>query len=182
MTQQQWQQRPPMPPPPPPINPPPPGKRSAAAALIAAVVGIVLALGAIGVLFGDPQPTSTPVPAVQTTDTPAVTEPPATSPPEPTYDTPKPSDFKLTIKVLEKDNFGSAGSLITFRVNANWTGTYDPDKTYEVVYEVRGDEDGPMINTMTVTGDEYERPSEETASTPSSSTRLTAKVTSVEEI
>ena len=39
-----------------------------------------------------------------------------------------------------------------------------------------------MVNTFNVTGDEYERPSEESASTASVSARLTACVVSVEEV
>ena len=38
-----------------------------------------------------------------------------------------------------------------------------------------------MLNTFEVTGDEYRVEPEETASTPSASTRLTARVTDVEE-
>jgi hypothetical protein len=41
---------------------------------------------------------------------------------------------------------------------------------------------GPMVNTFTVTGDEYERTQEEYAQTSSVSAKLTAKVTSVEEV
>jgi hypothetical protein len=74
-------------------------------------------------------------------------------------------------------NFGEAGSNITFRIEAAWDKTYDPSKTYEV----RGTEGGPMINTFTVTGDRYETTREELAQTPSTSTKLTARVTDVEE-
>jgi len=110
------------------------------------------------------------------------TSPPATEPPAPTFATPKARDFTLKVKVLSKDNFGSAGSLITFRIVPNWGPTYDPDKTYEVTYEVRGGEDGPAVNTFTVTGDEYEVEREESASTSSVGQKLTARVVSVEEI
>jgi hypothetical protein len=107
----------------------------------------------------------------------AAAEEPATTEPAPAYPEPKPSDFDLKVKVLKKENFGSAGSLVTFRIEAAWSKTYDPDETYEV----RGPEDGPMVNTFEVTGDEYRTQREETASTPSASTRLTARVTDVQE-
>src|SRR4249919_674322 len=45
-----------------------------------------------------------------------VTEPATT--PETTYPTPQVSDFALKVKVLEKTNFGSAGSNITYRIVA----------------------------------------------------------------
>jgi hypothetical protein len=98
-----------------------------------------------------------------------------------TYDTPEPSDFELTVKTLSKQCFGSAGCNVTYRIQAGWDGTYDPDKTYEVVYEVRGDESGPQTNNFTITGDEYQVSQEEDASTRSSGVKLTARVISVEE-
>jgi hypothetical protein len=112
----------------------------------------------------------------------AAAEEPATTEPAAVYPEPKPSDFDLKVKVLKKENFGSAGSLVTFRIEAGWSKTYDPDETYEVTYEVRGPEDGPMVNTFKVTGDEYRTQREETTSTPSASTRLTARVTDVQEV
>jgi len=98
-----------------------------------------------------------------------------------TYDTPEPSNFELTVKTLSKQCFGSAGCNVTYRIKAGWNGTYDPAKTYEVVYEVHGDESGPQTNNFTITGDEYQVSQEESASTRSSGVKLTARVTSVDE-
>jgi len=58
---------------------------------------------------------------------------------EPDSYTPKPSDFKLTPKILKKTCFGSAGCNITYRILVDYvgTGTLDSSKTYEVTYEVR---------------------------------------------
>jgi hypothetical protein len=144
----------------------------------------------LGLLFGsaigsaDPTPpagqrpkaTATASAATEATE---VTDPPATDPPAVV---PKIRDFKLTVKVLSKQCFGSAGCSLTYRVDAGWPDGYDPDVEYEVVYEVRGGEDGPQINTMTVQGDSYERSQEESISTSSAGKRLTAVVTSVEEV
>lgn len=55
----------------------------------------------------------------------------------------------------------------------------DPSVTYEVVYEVRGGEDGPVTNNLTVTGDTSSVDDEEMVSTKSRSTRLTVVVTDV---
>jgi hypothetical protein len=96
------------------------------------------------------------------------------------YHTPVPADFTLTVKVLEKQCFGSAGCNITFRIDLSGGGELDPDKTYELTYEVKGGED-PLINTMTVTGKQYERQDRESIQTSSSSKKLTAVVTSVTE-
>ena len=147
----------------------------------------------LGLLFGlaigsaDPTPptdqrprTAATAPAPTATEaTTEVTSAPATDPPAVT---PKIRDFKLTVKVLSKQCFGSAGCSLTYRVDAGWPDGYDPDVEYEVVYEVRGGEDGPQINTMTVQGDSYERSQEESISTSSAGKRLTAVVTSVEEV
>lgn len=144
------------------------------------VVGIMLG-GAIG-STDTPSPAAKPKAPVTQATSPAATDAPAETTPAETYRTPKASDFKLTVKVLSKENFDTAGSVITYRINAGWPDGYDPDKTYEVTYEVRGPQDGAKVNTFTVTGDEYERPSEETVQTASTGTKLTAKVTAVEEI
>jgi len=185
--QQQW-----APPPPTPLpgwhqqQPPPPPRRRRrinAAILIAGGIGLLLVLIAVAIPSGEE-------PAGQATATTAATpsllsqptSPPATDPPAPTFATPTPRDFKLTVKVVKKENFGSAGSNITYRIDAAWSKTFDPDKTYEVTYEVRGGEDGPAVNTLTVTGDEYQREREEFISTSSVGQKLTARVTSVDEV
>jgi hypothetical protein len=140
-------------------------------ATAAAVVVVLLALAGCG----------TPKPATRKATSGSRPASVTTTEAATSYPTPKPGDFTLTVKILGKQCFGSAGCNLTFRVEAGWDGDYDPDKTYEVVYEVRGGEDSPQVNTMTVTGDSYERPQEETVSTSSAKRKLTAAVTSVEE-
>lgn len=96
--------------------------------------------------------------------------------------TPKPSDFALRVKTLDKQCFGSAGCNVVYRVELAYHGpTLDPDTTYEVTYEVRGPEDGAQVGTLEVTGTKYTEPDEVVASTSSASTKLTAKVTEVAE-
>jgi citronellol/citronellal dehydrogenase len=104
------------------------------------------------------------------------------TPTEATYVTPKASDFEVTLKILSKECFGSAGCNISFRPSLAIgipTSSLDPTITYDVTYTVTGDESGPMIETFAVTGDQYTQPSENQASTPSSGTVLRAKVTAV---
>lgn len=115
-----------------------------------------------------------------TTAPPPATEP--SEPAEPTFHEPTKKDFKLTIKTLETQCFGSAGCNVTFRVKLEYTpvAPLDPDKTYELTYSLRGGED-PLTNTLTVTGDKYERDSEEFVSTRSSSSKLSVVVVDVEE-
>lgn len=99
---------------------------------------------------------------------------------EPSYHIPAAADFTLTIKILEKQCFGSAGCLIDYRIELAYNGTVplDPKTTYEVTYEVRGGTD-TKINTLEVTGAEYERDNKESLQTKSSKNELTAVVTSV---
>jgi hypothetical protein len=149
---------------------------------VAVVVGVIaFGIGAAvgnggGISSGTPKAAGSASQSATTT-----TEVEVTTTAASTYDAPEPSDFELTVKTLSKQCFGSAGCNVTYRIQAGWDGTYDPAMTYEVVYEVRGDESGPQTNNFTITGDEYEISQEESASTRSSGVKLTARVISVEE-
>jgi hypothetical protein len=97
----------------------------------------------------------------------------------PAYE-PKPADFELTVKVLKKKCFGSAGCSITYRIDVAYMGLpLDPEQEYEVIYEVRGGEDGPQVNTLTVQGEDATVDAEEDVSTSSSKATLTAVATEV---
>lgn len=126
----------------------------------------------------------TPAAPAVTVSTPAPTastrppEPAASS--EPAYGTPIALDFKLTVKVLTKSCFGSAGCNLTYRIDVSYDGpTLDPSKTYEVLYEVRGGEYGTEAKRFTVTGTEFFGANEEYASTKTRKTTLKAVVTQV---
>lgn len=107
----------------------------------------------------------------------------ATPPPEPDYHEPTAADFKLRVKTLDKECFGSAGCNVTFRVEVTYVPVLplDPSKTYEVTYEITGGEE-EMISTLEVTGDTASVPEDEFISTSSSKAQLKAKVTEVAEI
>lgn len=112
---------------------------------------------------------------------PAVETP--TEDPGPVYVTPTVRDFTVTLKILDKQCFGDAGCNITFRPvlsMARASGSFDPDVTYDVTYVVRGGDSGPQTATLTVTGDQYEQPSEDFISTASQAQKLTVKVAAVE--
>ncbi|MEX1046934.1 MAG: hypothetical protein WD757_00575 [Actinomycetota bacterium] len=98
---------------------------------------------------------------------------------EPTI--PRPSDFEIGVKILQKQCFGSAGCNITYRVVPRVKGgpPLPEDATVEVVYEVVGGEDGPVINNFTITGDSASVEQEELLSTSSSGARLKARATDV---
>ena len=130
-----------------------------------------------------PAPTVTvTVPNTGPSPDPVVTPTNTPPPPAPKVVAPTVKDFKLTVKTLTKQCFGSAGCNVTFRILVAYSGPdLDPGKSYEVLYEVRGGEDGPIANKLTVEGGESSVDEEEMVSTPKSSTKLVAVVTDVME-
>jgi hypothetical protein len=92
---------------------------------------------------------------------PAVEEPEeeeteALPPPEPEYDTPTKDDFKLRVRKLSEECFGSAGCNTDIRVILVATGDIelDPTKTYELRYRIVGADD-QLLATTEITGDDY---------------------------
>lgn len=114
-----------------------------------------------------PAPTATPEPSSEDTPTPDA------------FVAPKPSDFTITIKVRSKDCFGSAGCIVEVRPDFAYDG---PPLTtgYDITYQYKGDEDGPVIATATVDEDGTVTFDDESIDTPSKATKITAKVTAVE--
>jgi len=185
----------PPPPPPPPWGPPPP----AAAAgngnwflrhkILTGVAVLIVGTAVAGALGGDEPDSAAKAPAAKqaaaaapSTKAPAVVQTPSPAPPvEPAIYEPTKRDFDLTIKTLEKRCFGSAGCNVTFRINLAYGGEpLDPEKTYEVTYSIRGG-DEPLTNTLTITGEKYQRDSEEFIGTKTRGAKLSAVVTDVEE-
>lgn len=150
------------------------------AGIIAAFI-LGVGVGAAGG-SGDSEPTAAGLRSTAT----VTAQPNSTAEPvetEPTYRDPTEDDFELSVKTLEKECFGSAGCNVTFRIEVAFAGDssdLDPSKTYEVTYEIRGGED-PLINTLTVSGDEYQVDDNEFISTASSGAKLKAVVTDVSE-
>jgi hypothetical protein len=180
-----WGQPPPQfrpagpPSPPPPTGPLRPWHRRGWVLFLAGgLVGLLTGV-AIGSSGNNPDRASTAA-----TNRPAATAaaPTPTDAPETTAAArPTPQDFELTVKTLSKQCFGSAGCNLTYRIEVGYDGPpLDPSDTYEVVYEVRGGEDGPQINTLTVEGDQSSVDREESISTSTAGKQLTAHATSVD--
>jgi hypothetical protein len=147
------------------------------------IVGVLLAVGVVAAAAASGDAAKTPgAQAASSTPSTAAPEPSDSPSPSvgPQYATPQVGSFLLTVKTTSKHCFGSAGCNVEYQIKAGWTATFDPDKTYEVTYEVRGGEDGPVIDTMEVTGDEY-RASDGFVSTATKGAKLTAVVTDVSE-
>lgn len=94
------------------------------------------------------------------------------------------ADIKLSTKITDKQCFGSAGCSITLKVIADHVdraSTLSPDETWEVTYEIRGVEDGPVIGSFEITGEQY-TVNEEDVSTTSSKSKISIKVTDIEKV
>lgn len=94
---------------------------------------------------------------------------------------PKPSDFKIGIRIRSKECFGSAGCNVIFQIDPQYVGSQSlGDGAYDVTYEVRGGSD-TIINTFQIDGGSASFDEEEMADLRSAGVRLTAKVTDVYE-
>jgi hypothetical protein len=148
--------------------------------LIATIIGITL-----GATSGTPRTsTATGYNAEdqqrQLDETPA--EEPTTEPAA-TAATPQVKDIALRAKITEKKCYGyGAGCNVGFKVEAEYIGpTLSPDDTWLVTYQVNGVEDGPVIGSFEMTGDQY-TVNEEFVGTKSSKSKITIKVTDVEKV
>lgn len=93
-----------------------------------------------------------------------------------------PHGVRLSTRVIRKSCYGSAGCNVTYNVTAEWGKRLDPNKSYELVYSIKGAEDGTQINTITLDGAKSEASEEEFAVILTKSTPLIPTVLSVEEI
>lgn len=91
-----------------------------------------------------------------------------------------PRNLKIGLKTRQKECFGSAGCNITVQVDPNYVGNQDASVgSWEITYEIRGGEDGPIIETMTLENGTFTFPEEQFISTSSTATELEAVVTEV---
>jgi hypothetical protein len=91
------------------------------------------------------------------------------------------SDIQLTFKVKSKQCFGSAGCNLTVTPHIALRSSLNAYETYEITFNVYGDENGPVVNTVTITGDNLAY-HDIFIGTPNSSTKVRGKVTSVEKV
>jgi hypothetical protein len=92
-------------------------------------------------------------------------------------------NITLAVKITSKKCFGSAGCNVEYRIKPATAVSKPFAETYEVTFTVKGDESGPIIGSFVVAEDgsiEDASDLEGYASTPRASTKITARVTSVE--
>jgi hypothetical protein len=93
-------------------------------------------------------------------------------------------DVELSLKTTDRQCFGSAGCnvIVEVRLDVNQAAVAGlPDGgTWDVTYEISGDESGPLIGTFSMYGNGRYDVNEEFLSTPSRNTTVRVKVLSVE--
>lgn len=158
--------------------------------LYAGIAGLLLGAGIGAGAGGGATPTAEPAPTTTVTVTSAPdrtegasepTEAPTSEVPAGGYTAHK-SDWKVGVKVKEKQCFGSAGCSVTVTIDPKYVGaTPLPDTgTIEVTYEISGDTSGPVVGTFTVEDHSASFDKETQLDTKSSSVTPKAKVTDVE--
>lgn len=177
--------------PPLPQQPPPTQRRTRARRIIAAAacaLALIAATATVTTLIvrdDDSDSSTDSAPAAVTPDPadaePAVTE--ETGDPEVYNTVPEPDEFTLTLKTVGKKCYGyGVGCNVTVRPDLSYAGAVDldPDANYSITYEVKGGEEGPVIETMELDGDGELTYSEVLVQTPGSGTKVTAEITDVE--
>jgi len=92
-----------------------------------------------------------------------------------------PRNLKIGLKIRSKQCFGSAGCSVEVQIDPRYVGDQDLSTgSWEITYEIRGGEDGPLIETMTLEDGTFSFPESQSLSTSSSSAHLTAVATSVD--
>lgn len=149
--------------------------------LIAAITLVVLPLtAACDPATPDNKPTHS---AAKTEASPAVE---TTEEATPEYIDPTADNFEVTLKTTHRQCFGyGVGCNVTVKPELTFLDLggekLDPDKTYEITYEITGDESGPVIDTMTLSDGSSLNFHETDLSTPSSATKTRIKITDVQE-
>lgn len=147
--------------------------------LVVSILGVI-ALVMAAALGGSGKPNTPPAaqPAAEDAAAPAA---PAADTPKAGH-SPKVTEFALTPKVTDKECFGSAGCNVGVKVDVTYAGpALSDDDTWLITYEITGDEDGPAIGSLELTGTVYEV-NDEFLQTKTSKTKISIKVTDVEKV
>ncbi|MFJ2392835.1 hypothetical protein ACIOTI_08815 [Streptomyces sp. NPDC087843] len=176
---------PPMPSDPP---PPPPSEAPKKSRIIAVIIGSAAAVIAAVVVTGivvvqaekdDNKPAATAEKSAPKAE-PAIE---ATEDTEPTYTDLDADSFTIDLKTKSRQCFGSAGCNLTVEPSLSLavdSEDVDPDATYEITYEIRGDESGPVIETAELTEQTSLSYTPSSISTVSARTKVSVKITDVQ--
>lgn len=176
---------PPQPDFPPPLPPEPPAQKKSRTNLViitsaAAVIAAVIGTGIMVVNSGDNG--SKPPVATKPSGEAAVTTAAQKPDPTPTYAELDADSFTIKLKTKSRQCFGSAGCNVTVEPDLTYLGDSDsinPDATYEITYEIHGDESGPVIETAELSDRTSLNYTPTVIQTASSSTKVSVEITDV---
>ncbi|CAM5592805.1 hypothetical protein [Streptomyces purpurascens] len=102
--------------------------------------------------------------------------------PEPTYDELDADSFTIKLRTTERQCFGSAGCNMTVEPKLTYLGLTEdiaPDAVYEITYEIRGGESGPVIETAQLSDRTSLNFTPTVISTPSAGSKVSVEITDV---
>ncbi|MGY1500657.1 hypothetical protein ACW4TU_29455 [Streptomyces sp. QTS52] len=177
---------PPMPGFPPPQQPVVKGKKNRTNAIIigaaAAVIAAVVTTGIVVVQSTDNDSKAATATKSSVPDEDVVTNTVAEPDPTPTYAEVDADSFTIGLRTTARQCFGSAGCNVTVEPDLTYLGDsedIDPDAVYEITYEVRGDESGPVIETAELTDRTSLNFTPTSISTASATTKVSVEITDV---
>lgn len=164
--------------------PEPPKRARTNLVIIASAAAVIAAVVATGVVVVQSRDDSSK-PAAAASSAPADDTVTAAAAPDPTpsYDEVTVDSFEIKLKTKSKQCFGSAGCNVTVEPDLTYVGLgdIDPDATYEITYEIHGDESGPVIETAELSDQTSLSFTESLIQTASSGTKVSVEVTDVAE-
>lgn len=172
-------------PPPPPPEQPKPAKNRTNAIIIGSAAAVIAAVVATGIVVVNSSDNDSSSPAAAKSSTPAgdaVTAAAEESEPEPTYSELGVDSFSMTLRTTKRQCFGSAGCNVTVEPKLSYVGfteDIDPDAVYEITYEIRGDDSGPVIQTAELTDRTSLSFTPSLIQTASASTKVSVEITDV---
>lgn len=93
-------------------------------------------------------------------------------------------DVHLSLKTVGRQCFGTAGCNVSVEVVVGWEAPYGvtPADSWRVIYQIGGDESGPIVGSVSVMGDGTYEVNVETMHTRGSAVKPTIAVVEVEKI
>jgi hypothetical protein len=174
------------PPQPMPPGPPAPKRNRTNAIIIGAAAAIIAAIITTGIVVvqsqdDDSKPAATTKSSAteKEAETTAAKEPD----PEPTFAEIDADSFAIDLRTTRRQCFGSAGCNVTVEPELTYLGAdsndIDPQAVYEITYEIKGDESGPVIATAELSDQTSLSYTATSISTASADTDITVKITDV---
>ncbi|MBH5131247.1 hypothetical protein I3J14_13955 [Streptomyces sp. HB-N217] len=150
----------------------------AAVSIVAAVIGTgIVVVQALDNDDSRPAATASSAPPTETA-TPLAEE----TVPEPVYADLTPDSFSMTLRTTRQQCFGSAGCNVTVEPSLSYLGdsaSLDPAATYDITYEITGDESGPVIGTAELSDRTTLNYTPSLIRTASSGTKVSVKITDI---